>query len=262
MNEYQEIRGLLAGLYEGEESGGHLCPFCRGGRHGEHTLSVKRLSTGGVYVCHRASCGRRGRIDGGAGFHDNVTKKSEFEPRRYTGSLVPLPDAAYEYYWTKYGISESDLGYVAWSPEYERTVWQVLDSRTYLRGYELRAIDDRKPKTLHYRQVDEPWVGWFRDYPKDETIVIVEDVISAFKVSKVFASVSLMGTHLNLEKLLDVLEVSDDIVLALDRDATNKALEYSKRWAMLAPSIKVLPLERDLKLETIEEIERKVRGVL
>jgi hypothetical protein len=66
-----------------------------------------------------------------------------------------------------------------------------------------------------------------------------------------------MGTNLNLDKLLDLLGVSERIVLALDRDATDKALEYAKRYALLAPDMRVLPLQRDLKYEdttTIREM--------
>lgn len=77
-----------------------------------------------------------------------------------------------------------------------------------------------------------------------------------------FRSVSLMGTNLNLDKLLDLLRVSESIVLALDRDATDKSVKYAKRYALLAPGMKVLPLERDLKYEDTTTIRKMVEDVL
>lgn len=71
-----------------------------------------------------------------------------------------------------------------------------------------------------------------------------------------------MGTNLNLDKLLDLLGVSERIVLALDRDATDTAIGYAQRYALLAPDMRVLRLDRDLKYEDPTTITRLVESVL
>lgn len=77
-----------------------------------------------------------------------------------------------------------------------------------------------------------------------------------------FRSTSLMGTNLNIDRLCDLLSVSEQIVLALDRDATDKALGFANRYALLAPNLVVLPLQRDLKYEDSSTITRMIGGVL
>lgn len=39
----------------------------------------------------------------------------------------------------------------------------------------------------------------------------------------------------------------DEMILALDRDATEKALKFIIEWRFLAPNFRAVPLSKDLK---------------
>lgn len=256
-NAYDQLRLHAAALGSGD-SVKIVCPFCRGGRSGEESLSLTRTATGAVvYQCHRAQCPRKGRLDGSYGLHDKgdgTRRPSEFEPRIYSGAIEELPDEARDFFTGKYSFSAETVNrYVGWDPEYKRSVWQVNSPAGAVRGFELRAIHDtRRPKTLHYRHSADAWVGYYGEITNQ--IVVVEDLVSALKVSSVCRSASLMGSHLSLEKLLDVAKISENIILALDRDATAKASAFCLRYALLIPDLRMMPLQRDLKYWTHEEI--------
>jgi hypothetical protein len=61
---------------------------------------------------------------------------------------------------------------------------------------------------------------------------------------------------------MDLLSVSETIVLALDRDATDTAIGFANRYGMLAPSLTVLPLMRDLKYEDSPTITCMIEDLL
>lgn len=297
MNAHDELRLLAAGLYSGETRAGGICPFCRGGRTGEGSLSITQLPSGvALYNCHRAACGRAGRIGGTWTANDGLkdgSKSKEFEPRLYDPSndvdpfdtrgdvdeQLQIERGTVLKWLGRFGLASEDATR-RWNPGNQRTVWEVRSSLGTLRGFELRAYrDDHKPKTLYYRHTAEPWVGWFQPRwvrsgcrggggTEESTgawrvVVAVEDCVSAYKVSMAgFSAASLMGTNLNMDRLLDLLSVSEHIVLALDRDATDKALGFARRYALLAPSLVVLPLQRDLKYEDVDTIKTMIGGVL
>lgn len=264
----EELRLLARTLFEGEQRNGEVCPFCRGGRTGEKSLRITRLPSGTcLYICGRASCGRKGRLEGttGAGgfaLHDAPTdrKPRDFEPRIFRGTLEEVPDVIREYYISKYGFREKDFRETScrWSPEYNRTAWEVRSPIGAVRGYELRSHrDEDRPKTLHYRHSPDAWVGWVGvdKGAQREFVVVVEDIISAHKVAGAgFTAASIMGSNVSLDVLIDLMRVTENVVLCLDKDATDKAIKTVNRFGFLAPGMVCLPIERDLKYETHERI--------
>jgi hypothetical protein len=279
---YEELRLLHSTLGEGEQRGGELCPFCRGGRSGEKSLSIKRhLGNSGSYICHRGQCGKEGHIGERYGTHYTPpNRKAEFEPRIFPGIIEnEVPDHVREFYTNKYGWdAETALrAPIRWSPDYQRSVWEIVGPDGTVRGLELRSHRDKdRAKTLHYRHSPEPWVGHYRTAVHDSQggsgagseqpgstesrIVAVEDLVSAWRVSEVFNSAAIMGSHLNFDILMDLMEVSPNVVLCLDRDATAKAAKFTKRFGFLCPDLIYIPLQRDLKYENNESIKAIVES--
>lgn len=115
------------------------------------------------------------------------------------------------------------------------------------------------PKTLTYKELDEPFAGWFwSDTSDPRRIVIVEDVFSAIKVARQYYTVCLCGTNISLDNIFEILKYSDNVVIALDKDATKKALEYKQKYRFICPNIQVAVLDKDLKYEPDDEIRRRV----
>jgi len=267
---YEELRLLLTTVGEGEQGEKQICPFCRGGRNGEKSLDLFRHQGGsGAYQCKRANCGKEGYIGESYGTHYTPTnRKKEFEPRIFSGTIEEAPDHVREYYANKYGWDAATVtdAPIRWSPDYQRSVWEVVGPDGAVRGLELRSHRDKdRAKTLHYRHSSEPWVGYFPCDPTDgngasgerpgsKAIVAVEDCLSAYRVSRVFPAASIMGSHLTFDVLMDLMTVSENIVLCLDRDATAKAEKFARRFSFVCPNFIHIPLQRDLKYENEESI--------
>ncbi len=125
-----------------------------------------------------------------------------------------------------------------------------------------RALDFRvKPKWFMYhsgihsapffvaKQCDER-----SDSTKKHISTIVEDCISACAASSTCDSFALLGTNVP-ENYISYFRKYDSVILALDKDASKKALKLQKE---LSPFVncKIKFLEEDLKYLTEEEIRK------
>jgi DNA primase len=88
----------------------------------------------------------------------------------------------------------------------------------------------------------------------------VEDCASACSVSQSYVGVALLGTNL-LEEHIQVLSSYSKIFVALDKDATDKALNIVKILCRYVPT-KLMILERDLKNLTKEERDEFLRSYI
>ena len=270
-----QVKIQLAEIPSGTSRSGLICPSCLGGVSREKSFSVTNRRDGvALYICHRATCGYAGRIETNPAAA-SAAKDSPplFVPRFFTGETHDISPYVKELLGKRYGLTEEDIGWFELKEHHTlmldgipRLLVPIRDCFGALLGYESRALwGDCSPKTYPYRHTDaKPWMGWFYGATlggfKNPEVVMVEDVISAMAVSRVVDyGVSLMGTHLDLFKLMEVVKYTDNIVLALDRDATEKAFNFQKKYQFLCPHLKVLPLERDLKYLTSKEIEEKLR---
>ena len=87
----------------------------------------------------------------------------------------------------------------------------------------------------------------------DSTVSIVcEDCASACAVTDWYRGVALMGTHLTNEALR-ILSDSVKVIVALDKDATRKAIDVVMRIKARVPT-RLVTLDRDLKVLTKNEI--------
>lgn len=278
MDPLQEIRYAAIGLRTGENISID-CPFCRGGTNRDRrTCSIGRMVSGAlVYVCHRVKCKEDGRIDSNGSYRQGiVAKRPEFVPRVYSGAIEELPDEAVTYLADCYGIRpEASRTHVGWDSNNKRTIWQIAGPNGAVRGYELRHLRPSArqggPKSVSYRHSESPWIGYYPHtsyvdsgswvYAKDESqglLIVVEDVVSALKVSEYTGAASLMGTSLTVEKVQELTGRNAEVILALDRDATEKARCMIQRYAFLMPGIRMLPLQKDMKYWSGPEIEELV----
>lgn len=125
----------------------------------------------------------------------------------------------------------------------------------------LLIADRSKPKWLRY--------GTSADYflldAKDDCIIVVEDVISAYASYQVFgvASMALLGTNLTRIQIGRLAEFKR-IIIALDPDAYEKAAEHKQSlilWTDLP--VEVVNLEDDIKYRNeldIIKIEERIRA--
>ena len=132
--------------------------------------------------------------------------------------------------------------------------YPVLDNNHTLKGYVHYAREkSTRPKRLSYFYED--WCGLhFPERIVGSSCLLVEDLLSARIMAPHFPTVALLGTHLNQEKVDYLYDQGiDDCIIALDNDATDKAIKIHR----LTPIVSgVIMLSIDLKDDTPENIQR------
>ena len=116
-----------------------------------------------------------------------------------------------------------------------------------------RSLDGRGAKWYRYGNSQQPFVcGTGR------CVAIVEDCASACSISHCITGLALLGTNL-LDEHIKQLSNYQKIFVALDKDATDKALDMVKILCRKVPT-KLMVLDRDLKNMTNEERDDFIRS--
>ena len=263
-----QSNAIEAGITSAER-GRATCPSCCA--TDESSLGWQRTDDGGLrYRCYRASCGIRGYIPLGAG---GVRSKNEratggsATPRKrkeFKGELRELEESEAKLLETRFGIQRQVLqkAGVKYSPDRQRYWYPIYNILGYEIGGTARSYrPDAVKKAIAYPDnTNHPLVSWYLPF-KSGPLVIVEDQVSAIKVSKVSNSLALLGTHMPLDvvKLLQNLKPSR-IILALDPDATSTALQIAGYYGLFLGNLSVAILSKDPKDMSYEEIRRNILG--
>ena len=109
-----------------------------------------------------------------------------------------------------------------------------------------RSLTNSKPKWLRYGTSKMPFVCGFSD-----NLFVVEDCPSACSISNIVTGMALMGTSL-LDSHIQVIQNYKKIFVALDRDATRKAVDIVRHLSNYVPT-KLVVLKKDLKNMEREE---------
>ena len=253
MATYREQLEVLVGIKLSEGQTRRItCPFC-GGRG---TFSISRKNGSRVWNCYKASCGVRG----GQG----TEMSAEGIKRRLAGQETdmctsePLPihisrpqshDRVMEYLRSVGSIEafEQGLVEVKFSPVDNRVLFYT-NNRTGAVG---RALDRRKPKWKAFGDTS----GLFT-VGSGRTAVVVEDAASACAMG-VFTECSgcaLLGTSISTVQRHQLLTF-DTVIIALDKDASRKALRLQRQLEGRVTT-RVTYLEEDLKYLTLTDRRR------
>ena len=243
-------------LHDGEALAGELCPSCNGGPSSERTLSVSKRDGKLLYICHRASCGVRGAAYTGSAGRSSTKQVStrgavgRWAAREAEG--ISRGNRAYlseNYNIGGRHISKWGLG---WDAISDRLVLPVLSFRGEMEGATLRSLSGQKPKSLAHT---EPMaMAWYPNHSSD-SLIIVEDQLSAIRAADYMNAVALLGVNLNEERAKDIRSAKfDEVFIALDNDAFQLTLDYSikyRSYLQLVP----LKLEKDIKDMSTKELE-------
>ena len=241
-----------------------VCPFCGGGSSGERSMSIKLSEENGLllYHCFRANCPAAGVI----GNTGNVIRMTRPAPSTWQpwdcSSMDPyIPDAAMEKVqaWRLSVVASSIL----WDHDTNRLALPVYGPMEDLRGYVLREVGNRRPKTLSARlRNDVPFQSWTRrgyQLHEPSRIYVVEDIPSAERLRYLGRqAVALLGCTPSDEALTEIAFEARrrggcEIAVALDADATQQALRLQRQYSMRGPS-RVLVLPKDIKDMTDIEV--------
>jgi hypothetical protein len=258
MNVVENISLLWGDLHDGETVAGQLCPSCKGGITGERSFSISNKNGWLVWNCHRSSCGYKGSLAVAKHTTYGIATKVP-ECRGVVGRTIlrqseALAEANRQDLLERYGITEEHITKyeLGWDTETNRLCLPVQDFFGNRLGVNLRALDNRQPKTkLH---AEDNAISWYLNINSPD-IIIVEDQLSAIRASDYLTSVALLGTHLNDERLQEIKRhAKGRVFLALDKDAWAKAVGYAIKYRSYL-KLELVKLEKDLKNCTDEELK-------
>lgn len=261
------ISAYATGLLLDERRNGLLCPFCHGGQTKEKTLSLMHSPNGIQWKCWRASCDKRGRLSLSLGTFDQGVPVGDLEAgARGTDmapyyTLQPLTKAWCDELMDKYSLLKTDAVSKGWmSNDFGHLVIPLAQACRGVIGHEFRSLNGTPKSRMNLTSIKAFPRNAIDSKTDKETVIIVEDSISALKVSKVCRAYSLQGTNLTQNHVEELAKdwPAKRYLLALDKDATQKAADYVKRFSFFIPNLMLCPLKKDLKYYYVADIESLV----
>ena len=236
------------------------CPVC--GK--SNTFSVTDDGLQRLWYCFHADCNVKGRtgITLTKDFAKHALSRKNKPPPTADTSAFQIPDTfvslsrsldaeLYVRSVNAYDAYLSGRADIRYDFKRNRVAYIVKDGRNTVDAAG-RSIDGRKPKWYRYGNSNLPFVCGGHD-----TVFVVEDCASACSISSVCTGLALLGTNL-LQSHVDVLTKYKRVNIALDKDATDKALEMVRMLHNHVPT-KLVILTQDLKNMKGDERDEFIR---
>lgn len=225
------------------------CPFCMR----NNTFSISKENSKVLWYCFSASCDAKGSYNTEKTMHDiqqylhrpvDNLDISFTMPRNFTSPHSNNRCLKYLRDNNSFTAMYRDMVDIMYDPARDRIVFMIKDGDGKTIGGVGRALKSiTLPKWYVYGSRSYPFICG-----KGSTAVVVEDCASACAVGidENYSGVALMGTSLPTEYIDILQDKFDNIIVALDRDATSKAFDIAKELGYRSKS-KVVILEDDLK---------------
>lgn len=253
------VREMALVMAAGEQRYDFLCPSCGGGSSRDKSFAVKRDVLSIAYICHRASCGFKGRLATTASIQHQPAPS---RPNTYTGILTGVPAEIREKMAYRIEAADYDRRGILWAPTFGfgRLALPIMARDGTRTGYTFRAIEKRdKPKSVIRLSTEHyPVMSWYSCITGTSSVLIlVEDQLSAYKASYFCDAAALIGTNLSNDKVLNITKAAHRrVIVALDEDATHKAAKLVARLSGIVDDVRILKLKEDLKDVTLTDIEQ------
>jgi hypothetical protein len=233
------------------------CPSC---------ASLGRDSTGdnlSIYSDGHSYCYGCGYYKNGSALHRFVSKENYSQMERHhvylpSDSNIEYPQRALEWI-NQYELNRNDLlaNNVVWSESKERLYFPVYGNEGLL-AYQGRYFGNSS--------TDKKWWGKgdFKNiFPfygaASRSLVLVEDVVSAVKLSRVTQSLWLSGNHVGADRwkrLFKLIPKGLQCIIWLDPDMYTKSIKEGRLGASYGLNTKSILSDKDPKEHSFEEIKR------
>ena len=229
------------------------CPLC--GK--PNTFSVTDNGFERLWNCFHADCHTKGatgisltKENSSQAFVKKQTKQKEIEvdfviPDTFVSLSRNINAENYVKQVHSYDAYLSGLADIRYDFQRDRVVYLVKDGDKVVDATG-RSLTNSKPKWLRYGNSRYPFLSG-----EGGNLFIVEDCPSACSISNLVRGLALMGTSL-LDSHIQVIQNYKKIFVALDRDATRKAVDIVRHLSNYVPT-KLVVLKKDLKNMEREE---------
>jgi hypothetical protein len=249
------------------------CPACGGA----NTFSVTKTAEGTKWFCFSASCGVKGIVNGTMSVSDMITMLSR-DPKTGDTKAVVLSPYTIPAWWIpaersaitkKYLMANGALrSYLDgrceayFDPRRQRHVFVLWNDGKRVGGIGRSMSYSITPKWYNYvAQLPHPFIvpqygtAGSPQYPFKKKIgVVVEDCASAAAATCVADGVALIGTNLK-DEYIKTLSTYDHLIIALDSDASKKAISICRDLSNFVDRINIVLLKDDLKYLPVVDIK-------
>lgn len=212
------------------KEGRYDCPNCKG----SNTFSVNKLNGNYVYQCFRNRCATKGKVKANLNSQELLeyfAEDNDFESTRmhefeFVSANRDRVVSLLNEYELSEALSQVDMLY---DPKEDRLMLPL-----HPEGYIGRSINRNSlPKWKRYTKEG---ICYSRITTHD-ICIIVEDCLSAIKLPVNVSSIAILGTSLTDDIFSYILsQPFKKIVVALDKDASQKALQISRRLSPFIPT--------------------------
>ena len=247
----------LTDILSGETKRGN-CPKC----HRHNTFTLSRTGNTIKWNCYSASCNYSGvKNNTSMSLEDIKFNHQQKNKTKGKQNVIDVSRLAYSNicsdFLDKYCINNIDIP-VLYDPLERRVAFMIQHKGENIDAIG-RALDVwRRPKWKRYSDIDTSITIPF-DAPPKSNLIIVEDIISAWKAVTYLDdtdAMPLLGTSLSTNNLNKIWDTYNSVTIALDKDATDKAINMSRRIFVGVDKCKVVALELDIKDMAIEDIQK------
>lgn len=264
------------------------CDTCVG-MGNSYAVQITRKPDGFLWSCHRCRMAGQHKYSGffsdtGASPREvqQVITNASREKKDTRPEVVSLPDdftkdlvpkAAVQLY--DFGITDEDMDWfdVGWSQAHKRIIFPLY---TYIRGTsgvhakkligflgrKLADDDSNKPKwwSIRQRDIKHPrFIGLPRQIHKHQQVVLVEDILSAIRISQIgVLSIALLTTYLPYE-MYPALK-GWDTKIWLDSDAYTKSVKYQATLGQHGLQSQSIYTDQDPKCYNKTQIEEAIEN--
>ena len=236
-------------LGEGDTARGD-CPDCGG----KNTFTANKSGGAVLYNCYKLGCKISGIHTVGMTAADIEARMNDVPKPKPKAEAMILPEYIVQ------GGSGLDVFRDKWDLHDQGLMYDLKDKRAvfpiFINGVLIdavgRALAGAEPKWLRYTGKANYFLAG-----TGETVVVVEDVISAITVAKLgFVGMAILGTSLSVAHM-EQLGNYYQVIVALDPDAAHKTLKFRQEieaWTGVATT--ALRLDDDIKYRVESDIDR------
>lgn len=156
----------------------------------------------------------------------------------------------------QYGFNRNSLikHNIGWSPSTSLLVFPYyFDGILFAWQGRYFGNNPKHPKWLTYGKIHD--YSYVLSPKTSKSIIIVEDIVSALKLSKYQSTLPLFGSHISPKKFQEISYFYDTIIIWLDPDKKKEALQFQKIGLQYCANVFVVFSDKDPKELKEQELE-------
>lgn len=235
-------------------------------KRGDRTLSVTRMAFGWIYKCHR--CGDHG-LRSLAGESGSIIAKFICDTAvTQTKTQITLPPghepsaqlkAKAQIWLDSYQITDLEIKRYGIYWTRDRLVFPVYQYGSPI-YWQARGFNADKSKWINQKLVGRNQIYFYpTPRPTTDTVVLVEDMISAIKVNRVVDTIGLLGSYIGDDLIINLAKQYRRVVIWLDADKGEYSLAKVIRYRSFGLSVDRIFTPVDPKNYTEQTIKQFIK---